>query len=120
MTAAQTIARFHPTISVKVIKSPKIKGQLEEAGNIENWPGSLIIKGKGLLNMMEDKAGSNDNVDIIEDHIVETLLQGTPKVLHGERSTYFASIVILASGAEPNLPKILEPYKGTGVFTCTD
>ena len=120
MTAAQTIAGFHPSISVKVIKSPKIKGQLEEAGNIENWPGSLILKGKGLLNMMEDKAGSNDNVDIIEDHIVETHLQGTPKVLHGERSTYFASIVILASGAEPNLPKILEPHKGTGVFTCTD
>ncbi|WP_062270238.1 FAD-dependent oxidoreductase [Endozoicomonas arenosclerae] len=120
MTAAQTIARFNPNVSVQVIKSHRSKGQLEEAGNIENWPGSPLIKGSKLQSLMEDKASASSSVSIIEDHIVETDLKGVLKELRGENSVYFADIVILASGAEPNLPKNLEPHKGTGVFTCTD
>ncbi|WP_257291582.1 FAD-dependent oxidoreductase [Endozoicomonas sp. ONNA1] len=120
MTAAQTIARFNPSVTIRVIKSHKSQGQLEGAGTIENWPGSLTIKGSSLQKLMEDKASSNPNVQIIEDHIVETQLKGTLKVLQGERSAYYATLVILASGAKPNLPTILEPYKGNGVFTCTD
>ncbi|WP_422473209.1 FAD-dependent oxidoreductase [Endozoicomonas sp. ALB032] len=120
MTAAQTIARYNPMVRIQVIKSHKSQGQLEGAGIIENWPGSLTIMGRGLQQLMEDKARSSPNVQIIEDHIVATQLKGKMKILQGERSVYYAPLVILASGAKPNLPTILEPYKGNGVFTCTD
>ncbi|WP_252177643.1 FAD-dependent oxidoreductase [Endozoicomonas sp. 4G] len=120
MTAAQTIARFNPSVTIRVIKSNKSQGQLEGAGIIENWPGSLTIQGASLQQLMEDKARSHPNVQIIEDHIVGTQLKNTLKVLQGERATYYATLVILASGAVPDLPTVLKPYKGNGVFTCTD
>ncbi len=116
LTAAITIKRQLPEIQVTVIKSHE-KGQLESTDSIENWPGQPPIPGEKLLKKIEKEA-IRLGIIIRHDHIENISHHGHKKLIYGKNKTYLSSLVIIATGATPNIPESLTPLLGKGVYTC--
>ncbi|QCI24384.1 thioredoxin-disulfide reductase [Buchnera aphidicola (Muscaphis stroyani)] len=95
-------------------------GQLMNTNEIENWPGDFNkITGPELMNRMYLHA-LNFNIKIITDNIIKVDFKNKPFVLNGEKYTYIADAIIIATGASPRYLGLEseELFKGKGVSTC--
>ena len=94
-------------------------GQLTTTTDVENWPGdSDGLQGPDLMQRMRKHAEMFD-VQIINDHIHETLLTDRPFKLHGSQH-WSADALIISTGASAKylgLPSEKE-FLGKGVSAC--
>lgn len=95
-------------------------GQLMTTTDVENWPGAEpTLQGPELMANLEAQAG-RFGVDIIADHVVSVDLTDRPFRLQGERDSYTADALIVATGATAKylgLPSEAA-FKGRGVSAC--
>ena len=86
-----------------LIEKAKEGGQIVITSELENYPGSIPEEtGPSLIGRMVDQAdrfGAEKIFDTIED----VTLEGDVKVLKGQKNTYQAKTVIVATGANPRL-----------------
>jgi thioredoxin reductase (NADPH) len=96
-------------------------GQLTITTDVENYPGfGEIIQGPYLMEQMELQA-RKVGAEILEDHIVEVDLSGSPFICKGESGKgYIGSSLIIATGAQAKWLGIEseEKYRGFGVSGC--
>ena len=95
-------------------------GQLMTTTEVDNWPGDAHgLTGPGLMERMR-KHAERFGTEIVNDHINKADLAGRPFVLEGDRGTYTADALIIATGATAKylgLPSEQE-YRGRGVSAC--
>jgi thioredoxin reductase (NADPH) len=117
-TAAVYAARanLRPT----VITGGAPGGQLMTTTEVDNWPGDPHgLLGPDLMARMQAHAERFDT-QIIHDHIENADLIGRPFVLRGDRTTYTADALIIATGATAKylgLPSE-QAFLGRGVSAC--
>jgi thioredoxin-disulfide reductase len=117
-TAAVYAARanLRPT----VITGGAPGGQLMTTTEVDNWPGDPHgLLGPDLMARMQAHAERFDT-HIIHDHIENADLIGRPFVLRGDRTTYTADALIIATGATAKylgLPSE-QAFLGRGVSAC--
>lgn len=94
------------------------KSSLQKAKVIENYYGTGIISGNNLY-----QEGINElkqlNINIIEEEVFNISFENN-LVLETNKNKYNADIVVLATGASKNKPKIknLDKFEGLGVSYC--
>ncbi|TMV91073.1 thioredoxin-disulfide reductase [Thioclava sp. BHET1] len=95
-------------------------GQLTITTDVENWPGETEIQGPDLMVKMEEHARAM-GAEVITDIITDLDLSKRPFIAQSDSgTTYEASAVILATGAQAKwlgLPSE-EKFKGFGVSAC--
>ena len=103
-----------------VIAGIEIGGQLTTTTDVDNWPGDVEgLQGPDLMLRMQAHAERFDT-RVINDHIAEADLKTQPFRLQGDRATYTADAVIIATGASAKYLGLAseEAYKGKGVSAC--
>lgn len=97
-----------------------VGGQLMTTTEVENWPGDAEgLTGPGLMVRLREHA-ERFHTDLVEDQIHTADLSTRPFHLVGDRGTYTADALIIATGASARylgLPSE-ELYKGRGVSAC--
>ena len=118
LTAALYGGRMN--LSVLVLESGLVGGQIVNAVAIENYPGFASIKGSELVASVQQQAESFGAVVDEFDAIERVDLRAQPKVIETESYIYEAGVVILASGMmRRKLPLPEEArYAGRGVHYC--
>lgn len=95
-------------------------GQLMTTTEVDNWPGDAHgLTGPGLMERMR-KHAERFGTEIVNDHINKADLSRRPFVLEGDRGTYTADALIIATGATAKylgLPSEQE-FRGRGVSAC--
>lgn len=95
-------------------------GQLTTTTDVDNWPGAAQgIQGTVLMEQMLAHA-QRFNTQIINDYIQSVDFSARPFTLNGERDSYSAEAVIVATGASAKylgLPSETA-FKGRGVSAC--
>ena len=95
-------------------------GQLTTTTDVDNWPGAAQgIQGPVLMEQMLAHA-QRFNTQIINDYIQSVDFSARPFTLNGERDSYSAEAVIIATGASAKylgLPSETA-FKGRGVSAC--
>lgn len=95
-------------------------GQLTTTTDVDNWPGAAEgIQGPVLMEQMLAHA-QRFNTQIINDYIQSIDFSARPFTLNGERDSYSAEAVIIATGASAKylgLPSETA-FKGRGVSAC--
>lgn len=95
-------------------------GQLTTTTDVDNWPGAAQgIQGPVLMEQMLAHA-QRFNTQIINDYIQSVDFSARPFTLNGERDSYSAEAVIVATGASAKylgLPSETA-FKGRGVSAC--
>lgn len=95
-------------------------GQLTTTTDVDNWPGAAEgIQGPVLMEQMLAHA-QRFNTQIINDYIQSVDFSARPFTLNGERDSYSAEAVIIATGASAKylgLPSETA-FKGRGVSAC--
>ena len=95
-------------------------GQLTTTTDVDNWPGAAQgIQGPVLMVQMLAHA-QRFNTQIINDYIQSVDFSARPFTLNGERDSYSAEAVIIATGASAKylgLPSETA-FKGRGVSAC--
>lgn len=95
-------------------------GQLTTTTDVDNWPGAAQgIQGPVLMKQMLAHA-QRFNTQIINDYIQSVDFSARPFTLNGERDSYSAEAVIIATGASAKylgLPSETA-FKGRGVSAC--
>ena len=95
-------------------------GQLTTTTEVDNWPGDVEgLMGPALMERMEQHARRFET-EIIFDQIHTINLQQRPFVLEGDKGSYHADALIIATGASARylgLPSE-EAFKGKGVSAC--
>lgn len=108
-------------LSTLVLEKEKAGGQIVGTAEIANYPGSMPnASGASLIDRMLDQCkefGAEFEIDTIK----EVELEDGVKVLVGEKATYKAKTVIIASGAGPRVLGIPNEKEltGKGVSYCT-
>jgi thioredoxin reductase (NADPH) len=95
-------------------------GQLMTTTDVDNWPGASDgIMGPDLMENMKNHA-LRFNTQIINDYISEVDFSKRPFALVGEKETYTAKAVIIATGASAKYLGLEseEKFKGKGVSAC--
>ncbi|QCI18855.1 thioredoxin-disulfide reductase [Buchnera aphidicola] len=95
-------------------------GQLMNTNEIENWPGDKNrITGLELMDRMYEHA-IKYQTQIISDKIISVEFNKKPFLLLGEKNTYTADSVIIATGSNPRQLglKSEKKFQGKGVSTC--
>jgi thioredoxin reductase (NADPH) len=95
-------------------------GQLMTTTDVDNWPGASDgIMGPDLMENMKNHA-LRFNTQIINDYISEVDFSKRPFTLVGEKETYTAKAVIIATGASAKYLGLEseEKFKGKGVSAC--
>jgi len=103
-----------------IIERTKHGGQAAITNEIDNYPGAdLEETGPSLIAKMVKQA-ERFGVEFIADDITDAQLEGNEKVLTGDKGTYKAKTVIIASGAFPRLLgcKGEKELTGKGVSYC--
>ena len=109
-------ANLEPTL----ITGLEVGGQLTTTTEVENWPGDYEdLQGPDLMIRMK-KHAEKYNVKIINDHIKKVDLSQSPLLLEGERDSYAAKSLIIATGASAKYLGIESEknFLGKGVSAC--
>ena len=103
-----------------LITGLEVGGQLTTTTEVENWPGDINdLQGPELMDRMKMHA-EKYNVKIINDYVKEVNFKDKPFKLLGEKDTYQASAVIIATGASAKYLGLESEQKflGRGVSAC--
>ena len=109
-------ANLEPTL----ITGLEVGGQLTTTTEVENWPGDYEdLQGPDLMIRMK-KHAEKYNVKIINDHIKKVDFSQSPLLLEGERDSYAAKSLIIATGASAKYLGIEsgKNFLGKGVSAC--
>lgn len=107
-------------LSVLVLESELVGGQIANAAGIENYPGVPGIGGGELISAVQTQAEKFGAVVDEFDSIMSVNLFAQPKIIETENAVYEAGAVILATGMKRRkLPlKEADRYEGRGVHYC--
>ena len=107
-------------LSVLVLESELVGGQIANAAGIENYPGIPGVGGGELISAVQTQAESFGAVVDEFDSIVRVELSGQPKMVETESAVYEAGAVILATGMKRRKLSLSEAgrYEGRGVHYC--
>ena len=109
-------ANLEPTL----ITGLEVGGQLTTTTEVENWPGDYEdLQGPDLMIRMK-KHAEKYNVNIINDHIKKVNFEKSPLLLEGERNSYTAKSLIIATGASAKYLGLESEknFLGKGVSAC--
>ena len=109
-------ANLEPTL----ITGLEVGGQLTTTTEVENWPGDYQdLQGPDLMIRMK-KHAEKYNVKIINDQIKKVDFSQSPLLLEGERDSYAAKSLIIATGASAKYLGIESEknFLGKGVSAC--
>tara|TARA_Y100000768_G_scaffold324266_1_gene260932 strand:+ start:449 stop:1378 length:930 start_codon:yes stop_codon:yes gene_type:complete len=109
-------ANLEPTL----ITGLEVGGQLTTTTEVENWPGDYEdLQGPDLMIRMK-KHAEKYNVKIINDHIKKVNFAKSPLLLEGERNSYTAKSLIIATGASAKYLGLESEknFLGKGVSAC--
>ncbi len=109
-------ANLEPTL----ITGLEVGGQLTTTTEVENWPGDYEdLQGPDLMIRMK-KHTEKYNVKIINDHIKKVDFSQSPLLLEGERDSYAAKSLIIATGASAKYLGLESEknFLGKGVSAC--
>lgn len=118
LTAALYAGRMN--LSVLVLESAIVGGQIANATGIENYPGMPNVSGKELIEAVLSQAENFGAVIDEFDVIQKVSLKENPKLIETESYVYEAETVIIASGMERRKLPLTEEakYAGKGVHYC--
>ena len=118
LTAALYAGRMN--LSVLVLESAIVGGQIANATGIENYPGMPNVSGKELIEAVLSQAENFGAVIDEFDVIQKVSLKENPKLIETESYVYEAETVIIASGMERRKLPLTEEAKfaGKGVHYC--
>ena len=104
-----------------IIEKGQAGGQIINTDEIENYPGQIVEgeTGVSLVRRMYEQA-EQFGAEHVRDTITNAELSGDIKVLTGEKDTYQAKNIIIATGAyaRPIGCKGEQEYKGRGISYC--
>ena len=109
-------ANLEPTL----ITGLEVGGQLTTTTEVENWPGDFEdLQGPDLMIRMK-KHAEKYNVKLINDHIKKVDFSQTLLQLEGERKSYTAKSLIIATGASAKYLGLEseKTFLGKGVSAC--
>ena len=109
-------ANLEPTL----ITGLEVGGQLTTTTEVENWPGDYQdLQGPDLMIRMK-KHAEKYNVKIINDHIKKVDFSQSPLLLEGERDSYAAKSLIIATRASAKYLGLESEknFLGKGVSAC--
>ncbi|MBR6614880.1 MAG: thioredoxin-disulfide reductase [Lachnospiraceae bacterium] len=108
-------------LSTLIIEKAKDGGQIAITDEIENYPGQIVEgeSGPSLISRMTAQA-EKFGAERANDTITKVELEGPVKVLYGNKDTYKAKTVIIATGAFPRPIgcKREGEFMGKGVSFC--
>ena len=118
LTAALYAGRMN--LSVLVLESAIVGGQIANATGIENYPGLPNVSGKDLIAALQGQAENFGAVLDEFDEIQRVSLKEDPKIVETEEHIYEAESVIIATGMERRKLPLSEEgkYAGKGVHYC--
>ncbi|MCR5757477.1 MAG: NAD(P)/FAD-dependent oxidoreductase [Selenomonas sp.] len=118
LTAALYAGRMN--LSVLVLESALVGGQIANATGIENYPGLPGVAGKDLIGTLQQQAENFGAVIDEFDAIERVSLTPERKIIETEAHIYEAGCVIIASGMERRKLPLPEEkkYAGKGVHYC--
>ncbi|MBR3623605.1 MAG: FAD-dependent oxidoreductase [Selenomonadaceae bacterium] len=118
LTAALYAGRMN--LSVLVLESAIVGGQIANATGIENYPGLPNVSGKDLIAALQSQAENFGAVVDEFDEIQRVSLKEDPKIVETEEHIYEAETVIIATGMERRKLPLQEEakYAGKGVHYC--
>ncbi|MBR1553193.1 MAG: FAD-dependent oxidoreductase, partial [Schwartzia sp.] len=107
-------------LSVLVLESELVGGQIANAADIENYPGVPGIGGSELISAVQTQAEQAGAVVDEFDTILRVELSAQPKIVETESAIYEAGAVILATGMKRRKLALSEAnrYEGRGVHYC--
>ena len=109
-------ANLNPTL----ITGLEVGGQLTTTTEVENWPGDFEdLQGPDLMIRMQ-KHAEKYNVNIVNDYVKDVDFSGSPLILNGEKSSYSAQAIIIATGASAKYLGLEseKQFLGRGVSAC--
>jgi len=109
-------ANLKPTL----ITGLEVGGQLTTTTEVENWPGDFEdLQGPDLMIRMQ-KHAEKYNVNIVNDYVKDVDFSGSPFILNGEKSSYSAQAIIIATGASAKYLGLEseKQFLGRGVSAC--
>ena len=107
-------------LSVLVLESELVGGQIANAAGIENYPGIPGVGGGELISAVQTQAEKFGAVVDEFDAIVRVELSVQPKIVETESAVYEAGAVILATGMKRRKLALPEAnrFEGRGVHYC--
>ena len=107
-------------LSVLVLESELVGGQIANAAGIENYPGFLSVGGSELISTVQNQAEKFGAVVDEFDAIVRVDLSAQPKIVETESAVYESGAVILATGMKRRKLSLTEAarYEGRGIHYC--
>ena len=117
---AAAIYAARANLSVLVLEDKYIGGQVKTTNVIENYPGFTSISGDELATRMQEQAENAGAIVEEFDTIQKLELSNDEKIVETEDFIYKPKIVILGTGAGPNLLPIPEEaeFSGKGIHYC--
>ena len=109
-------ANLKPTL----ITGLEVGGQLTTTTEVENWPGDFEdLQGPDLMVRMQ-KHAEKYNVNIVNDYVKDVDFSGSPLILNGEKTSYSAQAIIIATGASAKYLGLEseKQFLGRGVSAC--
>jgi len=109
-------ANLKPTL----ITGLEVGGQLTTTTEVENWPGDFEdLQGPDLMIRMQ-KHAEKYKVNIVNDYVKDVDFSGSPFILNGEKSSYSAQAIIIATGASAKYLGLEseKQFLGRGVSAC--
>ena len=109
-------ANLKPTL----ITGLEVGGQLTTTTEVENWPGDFEdLQGPDLMIRMQ-KHAEKYNVNIVNDYVKTVDFSSRPLILNGEKSSYSAQAIIIATGASAKYLGLEseKQFLGRGVSAC--
>jgi len=109
-------ANLEPTL----ITGLEVGGQLTTTTEVENWPGDFEdLQGPDLMIRMK-KHAEKYNVNIINDYVKKVDFSKSPLLMEGERDSYKAKSIIIATGASAKYLGLEseKTFLGKGVSAC--
>tara|TARA_B100000524_G_scaffold159095_1_gene80757 strand:- start:285 stop:1217 length:933 start_codon:yes stop_codon:yes gene_type:complete len=109
-------ANLKPTL----ITGLEVGGQLTTTTEVENWPGDFEdLQGPDLMIRMQ-KHAEKYNVNIVNDYVKGVDFSGSPLILNGEKTSYSAQAIIIATGASAKYLGLEseKQFLGRGVSAC--
>ena len=109
-------ANLKPTL----ITGLEVGGQLTTTTEVENWPGDFEdLQGPDLMIRMQ-KHAEKYNVNIVNDYVKDFDFSGSPLILNGEKTSYSAQAIIIATGASAKYLGLEseKQFLGRGVSAC--
>ena len=109
-------ANLKPTL----ITGLEVGGQLTTTTEVENWPGDFEdLQGPDLMIRMQ-KHAEKYKVNIVNDYVKDVDFSGRPLILNGEKTSYSAQAIIIATGASAKYLGLEseKQFLGRGVSAC--